>query len=554
MIVPGSANPLLLRRSGAGGGYSIANSLRYRAINSANLTRTLVAGNRNLWSIGWQGVKRGTLGTLQYLYGADTASADAIYFDTSDRLCIDIAGTVRLVTNAVFRDPSGHYAIKVDFDAANGTAANRLILTVNGTVLTSFSTDTRSGITSGTAKTGTAVTAYYGRNPTSAANYFDGLMANCWHVNGVLAGAQGQIDATSGAWVPTTPNGMTNNSAGWLLEFSNATSTTTISQDSTSNGVNWTSSGISVTAGVTFDQLIDTPTNGAAGTRPVGNYAALSQLTITGGEVRGGGMRYINTSGGTAFSVVSTVPLVSGNDLTYIEITINAAPFAGYPYVGLWHPTTRQLPCPAGQIAGFGAFSDFGQGASGGYYINNAFTSNSNSYTTNDVVMFAFKRSTGEVWMGKNGTWWNSGNPSSQTSPYVTLTADLDWWFSIANFNSTEVEVNFGQKPFVHTVPTNFRGLCSANISSAAVLTSGSFTGNASTNGASVWINGNPATLTINGNPVTFGTDADKTAGGFKLRTASASYNASGTNNWTATVGNRFRGTNGVSNNAQVNP
>lgn len=70
----------------------------------------------------------------------------------------------------------------------------------------------------------------------------------------------------------------------------------------------------------------------------------------------------------------------------------------------------------------------------------------------------------------------------------------------------------------------------------ALLTVSGSFTGDAAADGPFVWMNGVPLTLTINSNAVTFGTHADKTAGGFKLRTSSASYNTAGSNTWTATI------------------
>ena len=41
--------------------------------------------------------------------------------------------------------------------------------------------------------------------------------------------------------------------------------------------------------------------------------------------------------------------------------------------------------------------------------------------------------------------------------------------------------------------------------------------------------------MTINGNAVTFGTHADKTANGFKLRSSSASYNTAGSNTYSVT-------------------
>jgi len=57
-----------------------------------------------------------------------------------------------------------------------------------------------------------------------------------------------------------------------------------------------------------------------------------------------------------------------------------------------------------------------------------------------------------------------------------------------------------------------------------------------------VFLNGTPTAMTINGNAVTFGTHADKLANGFKVRSSSASYNASGSNTYVATtVGEVFK-------------
>ena len=173
-----------------------------------------------------------------------------------------------------------------------------------------------------------------------------------------------------------------------------------------------------------------------------------------------------------------------------------------------------------------------------------------------DVHMLAYDADAGKFWYGKNGTWFASGNPASGTNEMFSSVSvsGQAMFFASSAYNSSDLGTwNFGQRAFAYTPPTGFKALSTANITSTAVSTSGTFTGNAAADGPFVWTNGNPATLTINGNGVTFGTDADKTAGGFKLRTSSASYNASGSNTWTATAGKRFVQIR-KPNNAQVNP
>lgn len=125
-----------------------------------------------------------------------------------------------------------------------------------------------------------------------------------------------------------------------------------------------------------------------------------------------------------------------------------------------------------------------------------------------------------------------TSNGSSWTSIATGLTGVR---FPYASGGSSTF--NAGQRAFAYSRPSGYNMLCAKHLPRNGVVTlSGSFTGNANANGPFVFINGAPETLTINGNAVTFGTHADRLANGFKLRTASASYNAAATNNWVATI------------------
>ena len=159
-----------------------------------------------------------------------------------------------------------------------------------------------------------------------------------------------------------------------------------------------------------------------------------------------------------------------------------------------------------------------------------------------------------KMWLGKNNVWYNSsggttGNPSTGANP--TFTTSMVGLFPTTGAYANSVNANFGQQPFVYpTLPTGFLPLNTFNIAAGTVTTSGTFTGNLSTDGPFVFLNGTPTAMTINGNAVTFGTQADKLANGFKVRSSSASYNASGSNTYTAsTVGAVFK-----YEDAQANP
>jgi hypothetical protein len=287
-------------------------------------------------------------------------------------------------------------------------------------------------------------------------------------------------------WVPKKYSG-TYGANGFYLKFNDATTTTTIGNDSSGNANNFTTSGISVTSGVTFDQMTDSPTT---------NFCVLNPLIPSAANISWANLR----SGTTA-----------------VRGTINALLANSY-----WEVTAGGSAVTAGTIS-------------------DAAATNTTTVTANKV--FGFRLTSAGTLDYINitdaGSWTNiTSGLSGQQFPYG-ITAAADW--------------SFGQRAFVGTVPSGYAAVSTAAPISAAVTLSGSFTGNAAADGPYIWANGNPATLTINGNAVTFGTDADKTAGGFKLRTSSASYNASGTNNWTATAGNRFVQSKRP-NNGQVNP
>jgi hypothetical protein len=72
--------------------------------------------------------------------------------------------------------------------------------------------------------------------------------------------------------------------------------------------------------------------------------------------------------------------------------------------------------------------------------------------TTNDIVMIAFDPTTKKIWFGKNGTWSNSGDPSSGTNPSYTYsgTATSDFCFAVGCENSSSggISANFGNGYF----------------------------------------------------------------------------------------------------------
>jgi hypothetical protein len=87
-----------------------------------------------------------------------------------------------------------------------------------------------------------------------------------------------------------------------------------------------------------------------------------------------------------------------------------------------------------------------------------AATSLSTVCTTSDILQMAVKG--GNVWIGKNDTWFGSGNPSTGANPYWT---GLTGKFSPQALHGN-VKLNFGQTAFTYTPPSGFKRLSTANL------------------------------------------------------------------------------------------
>ena len=125
-------------------GYEIEQSLRFEDGNDAYLARTpAAAGNRRTWT--WSSwVKRGNL-VNGSLFACNGGGSDAAYtriaFHDNSSILVTGNNTVWKLTDGTqhFRDISSWYHIVVALDTTDSTAANRLKIYVNGSILTSFS-------------------------------------------------------------------------------------------------------------------------------------------------------------------------------------------------------------------------------------------------------------------------------------------------------------------------------------------------------------------------------------------------------------------------------
>ena len=100
------------------------------------------------------------------------------------------------------------------------------------------------------------------------------------------------------------------------------------------------------------------------------------------------------------------------------------------------------------------------------------------SWTAGDIVQFAVDRINGSIYVGKNNTWMNSGDPTSGSSKTGAMFTDLetadingDWRPSVfCSSTSNEVRADFGQNGLTYAIPTGYKTLATQNLPTPAVI------------------------------------------------------------------------------------
>jgi len=463
-------------------GYQISRSVRLRSSATAYFNRTLTTPtSQNIWTYSvW--LKRGALTGYQNIGLSPTGQNTQLYFDTSSNALIWIVNTNTVfATTQVFRDSSAWYHIVLAF--SGGAGSNKVRLYVNGVEVTSFSTDNRSTTTTSTINT--AIAHGIGLYLNGSGNYFDGYLTEINFVDGqqLTPSSFGQTNTVTGVWQPLKYTG-TYGTNGFYLNFSdNSNNTaTTIGKDYSGNGNNWTPNNISVTAGVTYDSMLDVPTLFADGGNGRGNYCTLNPNIQRWGvpnSVFSNGNLSITTTNASSTFGFGTVSNSSGK--WYYEVTVVAVG-TNTPGIGVGDERLQNTVLT----------SEVAYLSNGQKEIAGTGTSYGATYTTNDVIGVAYDLDGGTVTFYKNGT--------SQGAISLSVTANiLPYCSVILNAN---LAFNFGQRPFTYTPPTGFVALNTQNLPSPTIsnganyMAASTYTGTGSTQSI-VNSGNNPAAITF---------------------------------------------------------
>ena len=413
--------------------FEVANSCRFNDGDSAYMHKTCSSAfdtDRFTISV-W--CKRGALGIETRLVSCDNADGsddDFLKFDANDNIeftIYDGGYTGKLITNAKYRDVSAWMNIVAVWDSANGTAGNRMRLYVNGTEVTSFSSDTNPSSGANATFGNTSHPIEIGRRGSNGTQYFDGYIAEVAVCDGQAYAASdfGEFDEDSPTiWKPKDISGLTFGTSGFYLDFEDSAN---LGNDK-NGGTDLTEVNLAAT-----DQATDTPTNNFCTLNSLDSYWESSTFSE-------GNLKIVTESTDYSYNT-STIGLTAGK--WYCEVYIETTPHASTKdsMIGI---AGRMTEASQGYL---GNYSDtYGiYGGNGNIYNSASGASYGVSHTTGDIIGIYLDLDNNKLYFAKNGTIMNSGTGKSISAASATTAGA---YFMVAadfyNGASGTYRMNFG--------------------------------------------------------------------------------------------------------------
>ena len=464
-------------------GYNIDNSLRFNPGDNAYLNRTPGSeGNKRTYTLSfWAKIcpdygtdtstnnfftarnSGGYTSGIQQISGGHIQAF--IYSDTGGE-----GYKLRLVTNAAFRDTSAWYHIVLAVDTTQGTAGDRANLYVNGSQITSFSTETYPD-QNFDSHINDDVPHYMGNKDGSNDDY-DGYLADFYLIDGAQYAASnfGETD-DNGVWIPKKATGLSFGTNGFFMEFQQTgTSANSSGKGADTSGQDNHYDDNNMTA---EDITTDTPTNNFATANPLAsNASAFAEgNTKTTGDT------------GTSYSLGASSSIGFKSGKWYMEFKVSDV--GNNTYIGLMKEgndksVNADYQYPLGNLF-YRHDGDKLSGSGSGFGVD---TTYGDTFTDNDIIGVAADMDNRNLYFYKNGTIQNSGT-AAFTSSLISSTAgssiedDTYYFFFTAGYNDSILFHNYGQPSFSissgntdangygnfeYSVPSGYYALCTKNL------------------------------------------------------------------------------------------
>ena len=447
---------------------TFTNSCRFNDDDSNYLNKTFSGnGNRRTFTLSWWFKNMG--GNVHMKSGS---SGDFFTLDNnSDRLRLNGADSsvdkFQLISTQVFRDSAAWYNFVAAFDTTQSTSSDRVKFYVNGSQVTSFAVENYPTQNYETQWGNSSLSHGIGARPDGN-HYFDGYMTEIIYVDGqqLTPSSFGLTNPVSNIWEPRAYTG-TYGTNGFKLNFSDSSN---LGDDTSGNGNDFTAQNMS-----SVNQCTDTCSN---------NFATFNSLAYFG---KGSALQDGNTTafGDSATSnnegSFSNIPVSNGKWYTEFKI----ASMGTKAWIGISDVEYTILENNDAQYRPFTIMvnSDGRLDVRGsGYGAPTSTASWSASYTTNDILQVAIDLDNNYFYFGKNGTYQNSGDPTSGSSGTggVAITSGKNYAFAFGGYGSSpSAHVNFGNPAFSissgnadanghgnfeYSVPSGYFALCTKNL------------------------------------------------------------------------------------------
>ena len=423
--------------------YEVDNSLRFDDGDSARLSKTPGDGSRRKFTFSaW--IKRGNLtGSNMCIFSPGHKSSSA----GNDRLDISFHSTNGLrITQAVgglhssldvrssqlFRDVSAWYHIVVAIDTEQSTASDRVKMYSNGTQITDFATSTYPSLNADLKANNYSAVAYdFSVGGFTELGFFDGYMAEVVFIDGQQLAADqfGEFDSDSpNIWKPIDVSGLTFGTNGFYLDFEDSSN---LGNDA-NGGTDFDENNIAAT-----DQSTDTCTNNFA------TWNSLFRKGTTTPAFAEGNLKSTFDDGGANEFALTTFGVSSGK--WYAEVKWTSATGTGATATGILDMAYSGTADPNNAVTN--AFGYFGNGNKN---VSGTASSYGNSYTTGDIIGIAIDMDNNKLYFSKNGTFQNSGDPTSGSTGTgaISIISGVTYGIFTSDYNNKVAELNTGSPAY----------------------------------------------------------------------------------------------------------
>ena len=371
-------------------------------------------------------------------------------------------GGFQLNTNRLFRDTTGWMHIVVAVNSADSTQSNRQRMYVNGVEETSFSSSTAMALNANLGFNDSSDVIYLFRKQQDT-DHFPGYACEVAFIDGqqLAPTAFGEFDEDSPThWKPIDfKNDVTFGTNGFYLEFKDSSD---LGADTSGNGNDLNTS----LAGAT-SQSTDTCTN---------NFATLNDLVIGNSPTLTEGNLKFSSSDANWRASASTIGVTQGK--WYAEFKLDSA----NDYVNTGIATMSHFQQTTNVKIGYTSTSYGYDANNGNYYVGDSATSYGASLSSGDILGVALDLDNNKLYFSKNGTFQNSGDPTSGSTGTgaISITSGLEYFIATsaygsgkgtsANFGSPAYSISSGNSDanghgnFEYSVPSGYFALCTKNL------------------------------------------------------------------------------------------